>query len=278
MANLTEIIGALIQSGPAKSTNSRLQNALGAGGPADGNLLDSLFGGSGASGSGAAAAALVTPCPACSGAAREVAGSAACCRKSWGRPAKAVGGNQNLALGGLGALAGALLGGGSSSLTGAAGGGVMALLGAMAYQALKGTQQETQEVPLGLREPTSPAEAQQLDSQAGLILKAMINAAKADGQIDRAEVQRIIGRLEAAGIDRQARDFVLSEMNKPMDTEAMIAAARGNPQLAAQLYAASLLAIEVDTPAEHAYMENLARGPGLGTQAVAKLENVMGIR
>jgi hypothetical protein len=58
MANLTEIIGALIQSGPAKSTNSRLQNALGAGGPADGNLLDSLFGGSGASGSGSGSGGL----------------------------------------------------------------------------------------------------------------------------------------------------------------------------------------------------------------------------
>ncbi len=32
MANLKDIIGAPLQSCPAKSTNSRLQNALGAGG------------------------------------------------------------------------------------------------------------------------------------------------------------------------------------------------------------------------------------------------------
>ncbi len=280
MANLTEIIGALIQSGPAKSTNSRLQNALGAGGPADGNLLDSLFGGSGASGSGSGGGGggIGEALSGLFGGNQGGGGIGGMLSEVLGEASKAVGGNQNLALGGLGALAGALLGGGSSSLKGAAGGGVMALLGAMAYQALKGTQQEAQEVPLGLREPTSPAEAKQMDSQAGLILKAMINAAKADGQIDREEVQRIIGRLEEAGIDQQARDFVLSEMQRPMDAEAMIAAARGNPQLAAQLYAASLLAIEVDTPAEHAYMDNLARGLGLGTQAVAKLENVMGLR
>jgi uncharacterized membrane protein YebE (DUF533 family) len=274
MANLTEIIGALLQADPAKSTNSRLQNALGAGGPADGNVLDSLLGGSASGGGGGLDDAL----SGLFGGGQGGGGIGGMLSEVLGEAGRAVGGKQNLALGGLGALAGALLGGGSSSLKGAAGGGVLALLGAMAYQALKGTQQETQEVPLGLREPASPAEAAQLDSQAGLILKAMINAAKADGQIDRDEVQRIIGRLEAAGIDQQARDFVLAEMNRPMDTEAMIAAARGNPQLAAQLYAASLLAIEVDTPAERTYMENLAGGLGLGTQAVAKLENVMGIR
>ena len=52
---------------------------------------------------------------------------------------RAAGGNQNLALGGLGALAGALLGGGGKSLGGAMGGGVMALLATMAFQALKGS-------------------------------------------------------------------------------------------------------------------------------------------
>jgi uncharacterized membrane protein YebE (DUF533 family) len=278
MANLTDIIGALIQSDPSSSTNSRLQSALGAGGPADQNILDSLFGGSGSGSAGGGGGGIDDALSGLFGGGQGGGGIGGMLSEVLGEAGRAVGGNQNLALGGLGALAGALLGGGSSSLKGAAGGGVLALLGAMAYQALKGTQQETQEVPLGLREPTSPAEAAQMDSQAGLILKAMINAAKADGQIDRDEVQRIIGRLEAAGIDQQARDFVLAEMDRPMDTEAMIAAARGNPQLAAQVYAASLLAIEVDTPAERTYMENLAGGLGLGTQAVAKLENVMGIR
>lgn len=278
MASLTDIIGALIQSGPAKSTNSRLQNALGAGGQADSSLLDNLFGGSGGSGGSGEAGGLGDALSGLLGGGQGGGGIGGLLSEVLGEAGKAVGGNQNLALGGLGALAGALLGGGSSSLTGAAGGGIMALLGAMAYQALKGTQQETQEVPLGLREPTTPAEAQQMDNQAGLILKAMINAAKSDGQIDRNEIQRIIGRLETAGIDRQARDFVLAEMNRPMDTEALIAAGRGNPQLAAQLYAASLLAIEVDTAAERAYMENLAGGLGLGTNVVGKLENVMGLR
>jgi uncharacterized membrane protein YebE (DUF533 family) len=148
----------------------------------------------------------------------------------------------------------------------------------MAYSALQGTPQGAQEVPLGLREPTSTAEKEQLEGKAGLVLKAMINAAKADGQIDQGEVQRILGKLEEAGIDQEARSFVLSEINKPMNTEAIVAATRGNPQLAVELYAASLLAIEVDTPAERTYLQNLANDFGLHPQAVNNIENTLGLQ
>ena len=182
-----------------------------------------------------------------------------------------------MALAALGALAGAILGGGKSSMRGAVGGGVLAVLGALAYQALKGTQQESQEVPLTLREPETQVEKQQLENQAQLMLRAMINAAKADGQIDQGEVQRIIGKLEEAGTDKPALNFVMAEMAKPMETEAIVAAAQGNPQLGAELYAASLLAIKVDTPAEQSYMQNLSAGLGLPTQAVSNLEKTMGL-
>ena len=190
---------------------------------------------------------------------------------------KAIGGNKNIALAALGALAGAILGGGSKSMKGAVGGGVLAMLGALAYAALKGTQQEQQEVPITLKEPETPAEKALLDNQAQLLLRGMINAAKADGQIDQGEVQRIIGRLAEEGADSKARDFVLAEMTKPMETEALIAAAQGNPQLGAELYAASLLAIKVDTPGEQAYLQNLSAALGLPTQAVTNLEKSMGL-
>jgi hypothetical protein len=39
-----------------------------------------------------------------------------------------------------------------------------------------------------------------------------------------------------------------SGMTKPLDIQALIVAAKGRPTLAAQIYTASLLAIEVDTP------------------------------
>ena len=109
------------------------------------------------------------------------------------------------------------------------------------------------------------------------MLRAMINAAKADGQIDQDEVQRIIGRLDEAGADKTARDFVLAAMTKPMETEAIVAAAKGNPQLAAELYGASLLAITVDSPAEQEYLRNLTDSLGLAPQAANNLEKSMGL-
>jgi uncharacterized membrane protein YebE (DUF533 family) len=106
----------------------------------------------------------------------------------------------------------------------------------------------------------------------------MINAAKADGQIDKGEVSRIIGKLDEMGIDSEAKEFVAAEMRKPMDTGALVSAAASNPSIAAQLYAASLLAIEVDTPAEWAYMQDLGQRLGLTPDTTAALEQAIGLK
>lgn len=272
MANFTDVLGSLMQEGFSPTTVDRLKEALAAGGAPpkedvgsllknlglDTGSLGDLFGGLFGGGQGGE-------------------GIGQTLSSTLEQAQNAIGKDKNLALAALGALAGAILGGGSSSMKGAVGGGLLAVLGALAYQALKGTQQQSEEVPLTLKEPETPAEQEKLENQAQLVLKAMINAAKADGQIDQEEVQRIIGKLGEAGIDQQTRSFVLTEMKKPMDTDTLVAAARGNPQLGAQLYAASLLAIKVDTPAERTYMENFANSIGLVPQAVTNLENTMGL-
>jgi uncharacterized membrane protein YebE (DUF533 family) len=62
-----------------------------------------------------------------------------------------------------------------------------------------------------------------------------------------------------------------------MDLSNIVAAAKGRPQLAAQIYAASLLAIEVDTPAERHYMQQLADGLYLQPEIISQLEKTIGI-
>jgi len=196
--------------------------------------------------------------------------------KVLGGAGKAVGGNQNLAIGGLGALAGALLGG-KKGLGGALGGGVMAILGAMAFKALKNAGQRPQ-VPLGLLEPRDEGEKQQLERNSELVLKAMINAAKADGQIDKGEIQRIVGKLQEIGVDQESQQYLMTEMRKSMETDRLIAGARGNLELGAQLYAASLMAIEVDTPAEKQYLAQLASGLGLQPGVVQQVHEFVGLQ
>ena len=49
------------------------------------------------------------------------------------------------------------------------------------------------------------------------------------------------------------------------------------PELAAQLYAASLLAIEVDTPEEKKYLEELAAALGLEPEVTAHIHQQLGV-
>ena len=266
--NIGDLLGAMMQSGMTPSANDRMRNSLGGGGVLE--SLGGMLGGSSGGGLGGALSSMLGGGG--SGGLGGLLGNVL------GEAGRAVGGNQNLALGGLGALVGSLLGGGGKSLGGALGGGVMALLGAMAFQALKGSGQSSGRVPLGLMEPQTEADRHELENRSELVLKAMINAAKADGKIDEGEAHRIVGKLQEAGADADGQRYVLEQMRRPMETEKLVAAAEGHPNLAAQLYAASLMAIEVDTPAEKAYLANLASGLGLAPTVTRRIEEMVGLQ
>lgn len=277
--SLSEILGSLIQSGMTASSQDRLRHSLGGGREGGGGLLESLasmLGGSG-SGGGGLLEGLSSMLGGEASGGGGLSGLGGMLGGVLGDAERAVGGRDNLALGGLGALAGALLGGGGRSLGGALGGGVMALLAAMAYKALQGTDAEPAGIPVGLAEPKTDADRSELEQHAALILKAMINAAKADGQIDPGEVKRIVGKLQEDGIQENDQQFLIMELQKPMETEQLIAAGRGHQDVAAQIYAASLLAIEVDTPAEKAYLEQLADGLKLAPEVTQQIRGFAGV-
>jgi uncharacterized membrane protein YebE (DUF533 family) len=217
-----------------------------------------------------------------------------------GRP----GGGSSMAMGGLGALAAAILarraggslggglGGGYShagggKLRGAIGAGGLALLGMLAMRALQNAGRQTGSGPGAMNfaggaggasagDPAAmlPEEAVS-DRTAGLVLRAMIEAAKADGQIDATERQRILGKIQESGADQEEIAFLQQEMDRPADPDGLAAEVR-DPAVAAQLYAASLLAITVDTPAEQAYLRGLAGRLGLEPAVTAQLHQALG--
>jgi uncharacterized membrane protein YebE (DUF533 family) len=273
-----------MQSGMANSSGRRLEHAFGAqGGGGLSDLLGGLMGGGSSGGLGEMLGGILGGG---GGGLKDMAGGATdglnslggMLQSILGEASQAVGGQNNLALGGLGALAGSILGGKGASLKGAIGGGAMAMLGALAFKALKGTMDNREpEVPLGLREPVGEVEAQQLENNAGIVLKAMINAAKADGQIDPEEIQRILGKLQEGGLEKEEHELLMAEMNKPLDLDGLCSNAAGHPELGAQIYAASLLAIEVDTPSEQEYMTKLAQGLGLTPEVTRRLEAMVGV-
>jgi uncharacterized membrane protein YebE (DUF533 family) len=182
--------------------------------------------------------------------------------------------------GGIGAILGGLLGGGGDSVKGALGGGALAVLASIAFKALQGAGQAPAGDPgsrlTRLTAPATPDQQQAAEATAQLILKGMISAAKADGQIDEAEMQRIVGKLQDVGMDEDTRGWVLNEMRQPLDLDAL-AAEIPDQQAAAEVYAASLLAIEVDTDAERSYLARLAQKTQVHPQVAQHIQQAMGL-
>lgn len=244
---LDNILGQLLSNGMRGQSRSRLENVLGpsglggAGSGGLGQVLGGLFGGSGRSmGSGG------------------------------------VGGS-----GGLGAIAGALLGGRGGSARGALGGSAMAVLGAMALNAL---QNRSRQGGLGAANAgdTTTASVTQEDLQSmvtpqvqALLVRAMISAAKADGQIDQEEMQRIMGKIGDDGVTDEERREIADELARPLDLQGLIAAVP-DEKVAAQIYGASLLSIDIDTEGEKNYLRQLSQGLGLDPAVVQRLHEMSG--
>ncbi|MCB1377957.1 MAG: tellurite resistance TerB family protein [Alphaproteobacteria bacterium] len=105
--------------------------------------------------------------------------------------------------------------------------------------------------------PFLPAIPAYRDEMSLAILRAMISAAKADGHIDAAEQKKIFGKLDELNLDVEAKAWVMDELRKPLDIDSVVKAA-SSPEMAVEIYAASVLAIDPDDPAEQAYLAMLA--------------------
>jgi uncharacterized membrane protein YebE (DUF533 family) len=201
---------------------------------------------------------------------------------------------KGLATGGVaGGLAGILLGGKTSKklAKGAVKLGGTAALAGLAYKVYNDWQASKNpapaaEAPVPMKDitprpegtPFLPAIPKQRDEMSLSILRAMIAAAKADGHIDAMEQQKIFSRLDDLNLGTEEKAFVMDELRKPLDIDAVVAAAT-TPALAVEIYAASFLAIDPDDPAEQAYLAMLASrlklDPGLKHSIEAEAVKVM---
>lgn len=181
-------------------------------------------------------------------------------------------------LGGLagGALAGGLVGLLAGTKTGRKIGkgalvyGGTAVLGGLAYKAWRDWQNgkpapmpqtsSAARAPLPPPPPSGSAFLPQPGREADLnrvLIRAMIGAAKADGQIDDAERQRIFRQVNELGVDAAISTFVMDELGQPLDLDAIVNSA-SCPETAAEIYAASLIAVDPSGAAEKGYLSMLA--------------------
>ncbi|MEE8583589.1 MAG: DUF533 domain-containing protein [Acidobacteriota bacterium] len=125
--------------------------------------------------------------------------------------------------------------------------------------------------PLPPPAPAAPASEQTRQDNALLLIRAMIAAAHADGQLDDKERSSILSQVEEAGLGEEERRFMLQELDHPRRMDSLLPAGL-TPELREQVYAASLLAIEVDTQAERDYLDRLAQRLGLDEAARKEIE------
>lgn len=194
-----------------------------------------------------------------------------------------------------------LLGGGKDTVETVAKVGGLALLGTLAYKAFGNYQQQkasggnasvvdaVKNSATGManqagslisgllaghqtQNASSPAPATPANSEFPLaIIRAMIGAAKADGHMDAAESQKIIGQLESAGMGAQEKALLMQEMANTQDMNSIAASAK-TPEEGAQIYLAALLVCDSQCTAEQQYLASLASALKLEPAFTASLQ------
>ena len=166
----------------------------------------------------------------------------------------------------LGSTTGRKIGGEALKLGG------MAAVGALAYKAYRDWQ-AGKEAPAPATAPPAQPSVPMLPAPSGTpfnpssesgqqklarhLLRAMIAAAKADGHIDAQEQARIFAEMDKLPLGADDKVFVMDELRAKLDIDAVAGAAE-TPEEAAEIYTASLLAIDVDNAAERGYLAMLA--------------------
>ena len=149
--------------------------------------------------------------------------------------------------------------------------GGMAAVGGLAYkaysdwQAGKSVAQTPPADPVALPKP--PADSGfDPDHDTGadgddfrlVLMRAMISAANSDGHIDADEHRRIREQIETLGLGAAEKAALFDYFSTPADPVALARMARTDEQRA-EIYMASALAIDPDTPEEQMYLDKLAR-------------------
>jgi uncharacterized membrane protein YebE (DUF533 family) len=134
--------------------------------------------------------------------------------------------------------------------------GGLAALGTLAYNAYQKNKgaDTVDNAPDGPFLPVTTAAKETIGKAS---IRAMIMAMKADGQIESGEKAKLFDRLGQVELSDEEKAFLFEELAKPIDVGTVVADAT-TPELAVSLYAASLVAINLDGAPEKAYLADLA--------------------
>lgn len=186
---------------------------------------------------------------------------------------KGAAGGATAGTGGLGGMLGGLTGGAASGNAGGLSGGlggIGGLLGGLATA--RGGQGSSLE---SLLSQDNPSQEPSEEDTAGLMIRAMVMAARCDGEIDATEKETLMATI---GEDATEADmaFVRDAMSEPVDAAAL---ARDTPQgLETQVYSMSVMSIEPDNNAEAKYLHELATALGVSQATANEIHDSFGVQ
>jgi uncharacterized membrane protein YebE (DUF533 family) len=149
--------------------------------------------------------------------------------------------------------------------------GGLAALGVIAYKAYNNWQAQNVKTGYGEPQTIDRLPAQQVEEHSLAILKALVAASKADGHVDVKERQLLEQELSKLTNDMELRRWFESELNKPLDP-ADVARAAKTPEMAAEMYIASVLMVDEESFMERSYLGELARQLNLDPALKSELE------
>ncbi|HDZ09836.1 tellurite resistance TerB family protein [Pseudohongiella sp.] len=162
--------------------------------------------------------------------------------------------------------------------------GGAAAAGAMAFKAYQNWQQGKQvtTAPVATENDMQHVDSRFLPQQTPrtasggsfslTLIMAMISAAKADGHIDAKEQTHIFEQVEKMSLDAESKGFVFDALRQPADMAQLASGVQGIEQ-AAEVYLVSRSVLDVDHPAERAYLQALAHRLDLPADLVAHLDH-----
>lgn len=159
--------------------------------------------------------------------------------------------------------------------------GGLAVVGGLAYKAFQNWQQSKQgevaqaPAPRELAPPPADTAFAGHDQERAMtFLVAMIASAKADGHIDAEEQKRIYGQLNEQIVGAEAKAFLMEEMMAPLDLD-RVAKLATSQERAVEIYAASCMAIDLDTHDERTWLDNLAQALRLDPALTEQIEKAV---
>lgn len=165
----------------------------------------------------------------------------------------------------VGNFLGSLLGGAEKGnmLAGLIKGGGLAAVASVAFNALKSFESHVDPANSKIDLTEIGHTGSDHNSDFALILvRAMIEAAKADGRVDDKERELIKQKIASSGLDEKTVAFLTDELNKPVDIDNLVSNVSTDEQKA-ELYVASRMTLDPNNAKNSEYLDNLLQKLGL---------------